>query len=107
MIAASCTTEQKVPVTANPTTAAGQPASFDGALRVTVQSGDGTIEQDPATPLSFNAVAGSAPGDTTFLVEADVDLGAGVQLIQDTVVLTVTNPLAANFGLQVGAAIPK
>lgn len=107
MIAATCTTEQKVPITATPTTAAGHPASFDGALRVTVQSGDGTVEQDPATPNSFNAVSGNAPGTTVFLVEADVDLGAGVQLIQDTVELTVVNALATNFGLTAGAAIPK
>ena len=107
MLPVTCTTEQKVPITASPTTASGQPSTFDGALRVTVQSGDGTVEQNPATPNAFNAVSGNAPGDTVYLVEADVDLGAGVELIQETVTLSVTHAKAANFGLVAGTAIAK
>lgn len=103
----ACTNEEKVPVTASPLTASGRPAKFDGALRVTVQSGDGTVEQDPATPNSFNAVSGDAPGETNYLVEADVDLGDGVTLIQDTVSLVVSGAQAANFGLVAGTPVPK
>ena len=42
----SCTNEQQVPVTANPVTAGGQPASLDpnAPFRVTVIAGDGTAE---------------------------------------------------------------
>ncbi len=104
---AACSNEEKVPVTAAPVTSAGRPAQIDGALTVTVQSGDGTVEQDAATPLSFNAVSGDAPGDTVYLVEADADLGAGVVTLQDTFTLSVSGANAASFGLSAGAAMPK
>ncbi len=104
---AACSNEEKIPVTAAPVTASGAPAQIDGALTVTVQSGDGTVEQDAATPLSFNAVSGAGPGDTVYLVEADADLGAGVVTLQDTFTLAVTSATAASFGLSAGAAIPK
>ena len=103
----ACSNEQKVPVTATPVTESGNPAQIDGALIVTVQSGDGTIEQDPAFPLTFKAVSGSLPGDTVYLVEADADLGAGIVTISDIVTLTVTSATAKSFGLAAGPAEPK
>ena len=107
MLSVTCTDAQKITVTATPVTAGGKPATLDGALVVTVQSGDGTVEQDPASPLSFKAVSGDAPGTTVYLVTADADLGAGVITIQDTVELTVTNENAAAFGLAGGVVEPK
>jgi hypothetical protein len=107
MLGVACNTDQKVKVTAQPTTSGGHPARFDGALRVTVQSGDGTAAQDPAEPNSFFAVSGDGPGDTVYLVEGDADLGAGTTLIQDTVTLTVEGANAASFGLVAGIAEPK
>lgn len=107
MLQIACTNDQKVTVVATPKTDGGRPAAIDGALRVTVQSGDGTFEQDPATPLQFKAVSGDAPGVTSYLVEADADLGAGVVLIQDIVELTVTGAQASNFGLAAGPVEPK
>jgi hypothetical protein len=103
----ACTNEQMVPITAAPTSQSGNPAPIDGALRVTVQSGDGSVVQDPATPLTFMAVSGAALGDTVFLVEADADMGAGSQTIQDLVTLSVTGAVAANFGFTAGAPVPK
>lgn len=104
---AACSNEEKVPVTAAPVTSTGRPAQIDGALSVVVASGDGTVEQDPATPLSFNAVSGDAPGDTVYTVSADADLGAGVVTLSDTFTLTVSGANAASFGLSAGAAVPK
>jgi hypothetical protein len=104
---AACSNEEMIPVTAAPVTSSGAPAQIDGALTVTVQSGDGSVSQDAASPLTFNAVSGSAPGDTVYLVEADADLGAGVVTLQDTFTLTVTSATAASFGLSAGAAVPK
>ena len=103
MLQIASTNEQKVPVTATPLTAKGKAALVDGPLRVTVQSGDGTFEQDAATPLMFKAVSGDNPGTTVYLVEADVDLGAGQVLIQDTVEYTVSGAQASSFGLTSGA----
>jgi len=107
MLEITCSNEEKVQVTAKPTTASGKPAAFDDVIRVTVQSGDGTFEQDPATPNAFFAVSGDAPGTTVYLVEGDADLGDGVTLIQDTVTLTVTGANAANFGLVAAAPVAK
>lgn len=103
----ACSNEEKVKVTAAPTTASGKPAQIDGALTVSVQSGEGTAVQDPLDPLSFFAVSGDNPGDTVYLVEADADLGAGVVTIQDTVTLSVAGVAAANFGLSASPAEPK
>jgi len=107
MLSVACSNAEKVTVTANPVTSSGRPAKFDGALRVTVQSGDGTVEQDPTLPNSFKAVSGDVPGTTVYLVEADVDLGAGVTDISDTVELVVSGENAAAFGLVAGVVEPK
>jgi len=107
MLSIASTNEQKVPVTAVPVTSSGKPAQVDGPLRVTVVSGTGTVEQDPATPLTFKAVSGDTPGTTVYLVEADADLGAGQVLIQDTVTYEVSGAQAASFGLVSGAAESK
>lgn len=103
----TCTTEQKLPVSVAPETASGHPATIDGALTVTVRSGSGTVEQDPASPLTFKAVSGDIAEDTVYDIKADADLGEGVQEITDTFTLTVTSATAANFGFTVGAAEPK
>ena len=103
----ACTNEEQVPITAAPVTASGGPATVDGPLRVTVVSGDGTVLQDPGTPLVFRAVSGSGGGDTVYRVQADADLGGGETLIEDTVTLTVTSASAASFGLSAGAPEPK
>jgi hypothetical protein len=106
MLEISTTNEQKIKITANPVTAAGSPASLDGPLRVTLLSGDAGAEVDPADPLSVIFTSG-APGDSTFLVEGDADLGAGQQLLQETVTYHVAGALAANFGFVVGQPEPK
>lgn len=60
MVNVTSTDEQKVKLTAAPVTAAGNPAPIDGALAVEVLSGDATVSQDPAEPLSFYVISGSA-----------------------------------------------
>jgi hypothetical protein len=106
-LSVACNNEQKVTILAAPQSASGKPATIDGALTVTVQSGDGTVEQDAASPLSFKAVSGEAIGDTVYLVEGDADMGAGVVTIQDLVTLSVTSAVAANFGLTAGITEAK
>jgi len=101
------TNEEQVPVTASPVTAGGKPAQVDGALVITVLSGEATFSQDPAEPLVFRAVSGDNPGETVYLVEADADLGDGVVTISDTVTYNVTSASAASFGLAAGPVEPK
>ena len=100
------TSEQKVTVTANPVTAAGNPAPIDGGLVVAVVSGDGTAVQDPATPLSVTLVSGTK-GDTVYSVSGDADPGTGVQTLTELVTVHVVDPFAASFGLTAGAPEPK
>ena len=97
-LAVSITNEQKVTVTLKPVTNAGKPAKLDGAPTWTVVSGDSTVTPS-ADGLSASLVSADNPGDTTYLVEADADLGEGVETIQDTITLTVIGANAANLGL--------
>lgn len=103
----SITNEQKVTITANPVTATGKPAKLDGPLTVSVVSGDSTVTQDPSTPLAFTLVSSDNPGDTTFLVDGDADLGSGVEDVQDTVTLHVLGANAQNLGLVPGTPETK
>lgn len=109
-LSVACTTEEKVPVTASPVTAQGHAAQIDGALTVEVLSGDGTFEQDPATPNMFFAVSGDGPGTTVYRVSADANMQPGadqVTTIQDTVELVVAGANAAGFGLAAGTPVAK
>lgn len=106
MFEQSCTVEEKVLIHMNPKTHAGKDATLDGPLKVTVQAGDGTasVADDG---VSFFAISPDTPGDTTYLVEGDADLGAGVQNIQTIVVLHANGALAANFGPSADAPVLK
>lgn len=107
-LAVACTNEEMVTgCAATPMTAGGRPAQIDGALKITVQSGDGTFAQNPDFPLNFDLISGDALADTVYLIAADADLGSGVKNIQDTVTLTVSGANAANFGLVAGVVKPK
>lgn len=101
------TNEEEVDVTANATTSTGKPAALDGALSVTVVSGDSTFRQDAATPNMVTLVSSDNPGDTQFSISADADLGAGVQTISDVVTLHVAGALATNLGLAAGTPRAK
>jgi hypothetical protein len=92
---------------------------IDGPLQVSVLSGDGSVLQDPAEPLTFRAVSGDSVFDaatsdtvgiTVFHVEADVRKGPEKVFISEDVVLTVTPvpvPDATTLGFAAGAVEPK
>jgi hypothetical protein len=99
------TNEEKIRITVVPVTSTGSPAALDGPVRVSVVSGDGssaTIDD-----LSFFVISSDDPGDTTYLIEADADLGAGIVLVQDTITYTVLGALATSLGLVAGTPEPK
>ena len=92
MLAITCNNRQRVVVTLVP----------DGpieSVKVTVQSGDGTVVQDPATPLVVRFVSGEIAGQTVYLVEGDARVGEGESLIPETVELTVDAAEARSLGL--------
>jgi len=100
----SITSEEKIPVTLAPKTAAGNPASVENPVW-SVLSGDATVEPS-ADGLSAYLVSG-ASGINEISVTADADLGEGVVEISSDITLAVTSPLAADLGITVGAAEPK
>lgn len=70
------TNEQKVQLTLNLTTAAGNPATIDGAAVWTVLEGDATLEPSD-DGLSAYLVSGAADVLSKIQVTADADLGEG------------------------------
>lgn len=107
MLELTITNEQKVLVHVAPRTAAGSPALLDGPVRVEVQAGASTVELVEGDLSSFWLTSSDAPGDTTFVVSGDADLGEGITLIQDIVLLHVAGALAESLGLTAEAPVPK
>ena len=101
----SCTNEEKILITVNPVTAAGKSIPLDGAIMVSITSGDGEVES--VDDNSFFVVSGDELAPSTFLVEGDADLGEGVVTISDVIVLNVFGAMAKNLGLVAGAPIVK
>lgn len=105
-VAVKITNEQKINVTLSPRTDTGKPAKVDGPPDWSVVSGDSTVVVAP-DGLSADLVSSDAPGDTTYLIDADADLGAGREDLQETITLTVTGANAKNLGITVGQPVPK
>ena len=105
MVSVTLTNEEKVRLSVQPRTAAGQAAAIDGAVDFTVQSGDCTIE--PIDASHCYIVSGTSASDSTILVSADADLGAGVTTITDTITATVTSAVAVNLGIITDPPVPK
>ena len=104
MVATTITNEQKIKITLNPLTAAGNPAQIEaGTLQVEVLEGDGTAETIEGEPNSFYAISGSSTGTITRIkVTADGDLGEGVSTLEDEVLMTVIPANASSLGLALG-----
>ena len=101
------TNEQKVEVTLAPLTAAGNPATLDGApVWAVVEGGDATLEV-AADGLSAFLVSGAADVTSQVTVTADADLGEGVVTLTDTIDLVVVAAPANALGLVVAAPILK
>ena len=103
------TNEQKVNVTLSPKTDSSKPAKLDGVPTWTVVNGTDTSSTvvPSADGMSADLVSSDTPGDTTFLVDADADLGTGVEDLQETITLTVAGANAKNLGITVGTPVLK
>lgn len=106
MLEISITNEQKVTVTLSPVTESGRPAKVDGAPSWRVTSGEGQVIPSE-DGISAVLVSSDNPGDTEIMVEADADLGAGVETISDVIRLHVEGARAAHLGLVAGNPEPK
>ncbi len=99
MFPISSTNEEKVLVSINPTTAAGNPATVDGIPVWTVVSGDCTLEPS-ADGLSCYLISGAANVVNQVSVTADADLDAGeVREISELIVYAVVAPEATGLGI--------
>lgn len=101
MLELTCTNEEKIKITVNPVTTAGKPTPLDGAIAVSIQGGDGTVALIDNN--SFYVISGDNPGDTSFLVSGDTDLGEGIETISDIILLHVLGAKASSLGLVAGA----
>lgn len=95
------TNEQKVLVTLQPQTQAGNPAQLDGEPTWVVTGGDATIEVQ-AGGLSAYLISGGAEVNSTISVTADADLGEGVVNLSDEITLAVVPASASSLGLVAG-----
>ncbi len=100
------TNEEKVQVTLSPTTAAGNPATLDGAPVWTVTEGDATVEVSTDGMSAF-LVSGAPDTNSKITITADADLGEGVVSLEDTVDLAVVLASASVLGMVVGTPILK
>lgn len=100
------TNEQKVKVSLAPVTETGKPAKLDGTPTWELVSGFSNISV-AKDGMSAVLISEDDPGDTIFAVEADADLGEGVETVADTIRLTVEGARARNLGLTVGSPEPK
>lgn len=101
------TNEEKIEVTLAPLTAAGNPATLDGApVWAVVEGGDATLEV-AADGLSAFLVSGAAGVTSQVTVSADADLGEGIVTLTDTIDLTVVLASANALGMVVGTPVLK
>ncbi len=112
MLELKITNEQKIKVAINPKTLTDKPAEIDGRATFTVISGQATIgdalnEDGTINMKGAFLISGDEPGDSEILVEADADLGEGVETISDIIKLTVLGARAASLGLTAEAAVAK
>jgi hypothetical protein len=98
--AISMTNEEKRLITAQPMTAAGNPAVIDGSVAFSIVSGTCTLASVDDT--SAYVVSGDTAGDSTVSMVCDADLGSGVINVSDTMLVHVTSASAANLVVTVG-----
>lgn len=101
MTEVTITNAQKIKATLAPVTQSGKPAKLDGKPTWSVVDGDGTVSVSD-DGLSADLVSGDNPGVTNYLVEADADLGEGVETISSAIVLTVVGEKASSLGITLG-----
>jgi len=105
MLELTITDEQKVKVTLTPVTSSGKPAKVDGFPTWAVSTGDATLDV-AADGLSAFLISGNL-GDSTIIVDADADLGGGVESIQASITLHVEGAKATSLGLVAEAPVSK
>lgn len=97
---ARITTEQRVSVTVQPKTAAGNPARIDGAVEWT--STDPNVATVQSTGPMSAMVVSVGPGVTQILATFDADLGEGVRAVEMSGALEVVEAEAVTAEIVFG-----
>lgn len=109
MLDLTITNEEKIEVSVKPMTGGPnpKPAKVDGVPTWEVLSGAATLEvaEDGLSALLISS--DDDLSDTIIQVDADADLGEGVQALSDTITLHTTGAKAESLGLVAGKAVPK
>lgn len=100
------TNEEKVQVTLNPVTPAGNPANLDGTPTWAVTEGDATLDV-AEDGLSAFLISGEANTNSKIEITADADLGEGMVTITDMIDLVVVQASASALGAIIGTPILK
>ena len=100
------TNEEKVQVTIDPRTPAGNVAQLDGVPSWSVTDGDATLEV-ATDGMSAFLVSGDPDVNSTIEVTADADLGSGTITITDVITLAVVLAQASALGANVGTPVLK
>jgi hypothetical protein len=103
----SCNYTQKVPADIQPIiTATGEAVDIEaGTLKLEILSGDGAF--NVIDDKHIELISGNDVGDTSYKMTGDADLGEGVQLIEEILILHVVHPTADAFGVSFGTPVPK
>jgi hypothetical protein len=105
------TTEQKIIGNVlTPKTAAGNPAPVDGKptwTKLSPAEPDGCNLVIAEDGLSADVVSGDNIGDSVFQVDADADLGEGVETISVQFTVHVVSPKASSLGFGFGTVVQK
>lgn len=105
MIKVRITDEQKVRLSINPTSAKGKPVKVEKPAWTVVDGGAGLSVADDG--LSAEVTSPDSPGVTNIQIQADADLGDGVDTITELVEVTVIDPEASSLGVQADTPVDK
>lgn len=96
MIQISMSLDKLLRLTLHPVDAAGRPEPLDGPATAKVVSGDVTVAVNPDGTIDIRP---GKPGDSVVEIDADAQEGPEVQILTETINVTVTHPNAVSLGI--------
>ena len=102
MLEITVTNEQKIKVTITPVTESGKPATLDGAPTWVVNSGGATLDVAEGGLSAYLISSDDDLSDSVVQIDADADLGAGVEAVSDVILLHTLHANAKSLGLSAG-----
>ena len=99
--------DEEFDITLHPADSAGDPEKLDGMVTY-VSSDESVLTVTPSTDtLSAVASGTGVAGTAVITISGDANLGAPVDLLEDTINVTVDPPEATTLGTEVGTTRKK